>query len=105
MSFAQLQHKIHLLRPLSREGAMRKRRLLLAACFLALAGLWLGVVWWIRSTTAITLKNAERLRVGMTQAEVEAILGGPARNEASGPILATNSQGYEDLIRFDRWEN
>jgi hypothetical protein len=41
-----------------------------------------GYLLWPR--TAINRENFTRLRPGMTPAEVEAILGGPARYEASG---------------------
>ena|ERR1700730_13070060 len=58
---------------------MTRRRLLLFGLLggsLAFAGAW---VLWPR--TAITRENAERIQVGMTVQEVEAILGGPARDE------------------------
>jgi hypothetical protein len=35
----------------------------------------------------ITRQNAERIHAGMTLTEVEAILGGPARDESTGPLL------------------
>jgi hypothetical protein len=44
------------------------------------AGLWL--VW--PSASAINELNAARIQTGMTLAEVEAILGGPARDETGG---------------------
>src|SRR5262245_43912220 len=59
----------------------RTRRLLLLA--LPAAGLALGLVALLPGTSpsAITLENAGKIRVGMTLAEVEALLGGPQRNE------------------------
>jgi outer membrane protein assembly factor BamE (lipoprotein component of BamABCDE complex) len=60
-----------------------RRRLLLALALLTcvLAG---GVAWLLLAReTAITRENAAKIENGMTQAEVEAILGGPARNDAA----------------------
>jgi hypothetical protein len=62
----------------------RTRRLLLLALpvLVALAaGAWLP---WPR--TAITRENVEKIQPGMTLEEAEAILGGPARDEAGGPV-------------------
>jgi hypothetical protein len=60
------------------------RRLLLfglpAVLSVALVAAWL---LWPR--TAITPENYEKIQAGMTLAEVEAILGGPARDETAGP--------------------
>src|SRR4051812_12875345 len=61
----------------------RSRRLLLFSVPAALvAGLLAAWLLWPR--TAITRENAERVQVGMTRAEVEAILGGPARDDSTG---------------------
>jgi hypothetical protein len=64
---------------------MTRRRLLL----FALAGpvVLLGVgAWLLCPRSAITRENAARLRPGMYLAEVEAILGGPARDERTGLV-------------------
>jgi hypothetical protein len=63
----------------------RTRRLLLAA--LPVAVLAAGLVAWLLwpPPSAITRENAEKIRAGMTLAEVEALLGGPARNESGLP--------------------
>jgi hypothetical protein len=65
---------------------MTRRRLFAIACIVALAacaiGLWL--LW--PAPSAITRENAAKIKDGMTRAEVEAILGGPARDETTGPI-------------------
>jgi hypothetical protein len=45
-------------------------------------------VWLYSTRTAITEDNAVRIKPGMTLAEVEAILGGPARLESTGPLAA-----------------
>jgi hypothetical protein len=43
--------------------------------------------WLLWPRTAITRENAAKIQVGMTMAEVEAILGGPARDEMTGPCV------------------
>jgi hypothetical protein len=58
----------------------RRTRRLLIALPLAVA-LSLAVAWLLWPRTAITRENAARIQEGMTLAEVEAILGGPAREE------------------------
>jgi len=63
----------------------RSRRLLIVPVALAVVlalGAW---VFWPRS--AITRENAEKIAEGMTRADVEAILGGPARDETTGPVV------------------
>jgi hypothetical protein len=67
-------------------GMTRTRRRLfivvgLLACMLVAGGI---ATWLLRSDTAITRENAEKIRPGMTLAEVEAILGGPPRDECIG---------------------
>jgi hypothetical protein len=65
----------------------RTRRLLLFGLPAGLVAAMLAV-WLLWPRTAITRENAERIAVGMTLAEVEQILGGPARDEATGPVTA-----------------
>jgi hypothetical protein len=62
----------------------RDRRIIAFAC-IAVLGITAAGVWllWPRPT-AITSENAERIQFGMTLQEVEAILGGPARDETDG---------------------
>jgi hypothetical protein len=62
---------------------MRKRLLLFGslATLVVLVALWL---LWPR--TAITRENGHRIQVGMTLAEVETMLGGAARDDATGPV-------------------
>jgi hypothetical protein len=73
------------------EEAMskRKRLLLLAGLLVLLAGAGLVFVLWLTAPprTAITREDAERIQLGMTLATVEAVLGGPARDECTGPII------------------
>jgi hypothetical protein len=63
----------------------RTRRLLLFGLF---AGLVVALVaaWLLWPRTAITRENAAKIQKGMTLAEVETILGGRARNEATGTL-------------------
>jgi hypothetical protein len=67
--------------------SLRPRRLLL---FGLPAAVLLGLLaaWWLWPRTVITADNAAKIRPGMTLAEVEAILGGPARDESTGPLAA-----------------
>lgn len=73
-----------------------RRRLLL---FSLLAGLFtLGVgAWLLWPRTAITRENAAKIQIGMTLAEVEAILGGPVRNDATGPIVVAFDEDGNEL--------
>src|SRR5205085_646486 len=52
-------------------------------------GFWL---FWPR--TAITVENGARIQKGMTRTEVEAILGGPARWEASSQTVLTKTTAH-----------
>ena len=62
----------------------RTRRLLL---FGLPAGLALLIVaWLVWPRTAITRENAAKIQTGMTLAQVEQLLDGPARNE-EGPFI------------------
>jgi hypothetical protein len=67
---------------------IRHRRLLIALGLCACALLTSAVVAWLLwPTTAITRENATKITTDMTLAEVEGILGGPARNESTGPVV------------------
>ena len=59
----------------------RRTRRLMLFCLPAAMVAGLTVAWLSWPRTAITRENAERIQPGMTLAEVEAILGGPARDE------------------------
>jgi hypothetical protein len=71
---------------------MTKRRLLLIALF---ATVMLLSVWALWPRTAITREDAARIREGMTLGEVEAILGGPARDESSGAPIADDDDAFD----------
>lgn len=65
--------------------SMKRRRSLLLLGLLA-ASFALGVRgWMLWPYTAITRGNAAMISEGMTLAEIEEILGGPARNESGLP--------------------
>lgn len=66
---------------------MSRRRLLLFGVSVAVVMLDLGgFVLWAQPRTAITRENAAKLQRGMTLEEVQASLGGPARNDGTGLI-------------------
>jgi hypothetical protein len=73
----------------------RRRRFFVLTVFGAAVALAVGV-WWVWPRTAITMENAARIQPGMALAEVEAILGGPARDESTGPVAAELSQPIDD---------
>jgi hypothetical protein len=68
------------------------RPFLVPCVALALAGVIGGVaILWPRS--AITRRNYERIHIGMPLAEVDHVLGGPSRDESSGPLWSDESAG------------
>ena len=83
---------------------MTKRRLLLIAGPLAAVAVTLGVLAMLPPRPGVTKENFDRIEVGMTRAEVEVILGGPA-----GPAFRRRSRDEWDsnenddsvAIRFD----
>jgi hypothetical protein len=63
---------------------MTRRRVLLLGSIAVVAAL--AVTGWVVSRqSAITRENAARISEDMTLAEVEAILGGPERDDSTGP--------------------
>ena len=60
----------------------RRRFCFIALSILTLAGVVTSWLLWPRS--AICPENAAKIRDGMTLQEVDTILGGPARDEATG---------------------
>src|SRR6516162_1977409 len=59
-----------------------RRRLLVA--FVACVAFGFVGVYMVWRPTAITWENFDRIRVGMTLEQVEAILGGPERDDGDG---------------------
>ena len=64
---------------------MTRRRVLLLGSIAIVTAMAVGtwVLW--SGPSAISVENAANIREGMTLADVEAILGGPARNETDLP--------------------
>jgi hypothetical protein len=84
---------------------MKRRRLLLFGLLVAITLAMVGGIWWwaVWPHTAISRENAARIDKGMTRAEVEAILGGPARIEPSTgvvPDLDLNLPENDQLLRL-----
>jgi hypothetical protein len=68
--------------PVSPKMKTRRRLFLLALCVaVVLLGVGIWLLWPRWPHTAISQENVNRINVGMTLAEVEQILGGPARDE------------------------
>jgi hypothetical protein len=66
---------------------MPSRRLLLVLAVVGAAVALAVGTWLLRpQPSLITADNAARIREGMTLDEVEAILGGPARHDATGRV-------------------
>jgi hypothetical protein len=74
--------------------------------FLSIAAIAVAVgIWTLWPRSAITLQNMKRIKAGMTLAEVEQILGGPARDESSGATAFVQtapgpSRGFDDSRRW-----
>jgi hypothetical protein len=71
---------------------------------LAVVAVSLAVVTWLSGPrTAITVASAATIEPGMTLAEVESLLGGPAWDETTGQVALdqddTPAGGAPDLIR------
>ena len=64
---------------------MTRKRCALVLMLASCAGVF--GFWMLNPRTAITRENVARIKEGMTLAEIEAILGGPARKEAAGPLV------------------
>jgi hypothetical protein len=86
----------------ARIDAMFRRRVPLIALFavLVLVGIAGLTPWPAARTTAISRENAAKLREGLTVAEVEAILGGPPRDDSTGPLAGDNRDGTASTIWF-----
>ena len=80
----------------------RKRRLVGQAALASLGALGLAL-WLLWPRTAINQTNYERIRVGTTLAEVEAVLGGPAGNYASRPVGEISIPPFEGSDRSESW--
>src|SRR4051812_9676536 len=70
--------------------------------FLSVAAVAVGLavgVWVLWPHTEITPENAAKIRKGMTLAEVEAILGGPARCDTTDSFRI-NPADFEGPVNF-----
>jgi hypothetical protein len=70
----------------------RTRHLLLFGLPAVLVAVALAA-WLLWPRTAITRENAARIQDGMSLAEVESLLGGPARDETTGPVTLDEGGG------------
>jgi hypothetical protein len=84
--------------------------LLLTLAVLVVIGLVEAVVLWPRPDR-ITAENFDRLRVGMTPAEVHAFLGSPGDYKTrdrlravGGPRIGDKSVWFDDSVQWQRWE-
>jgi hypothetical protein len=74
-------------------------RLLITLSFIAAA---IIVAAWRSSPVSITLETLRHLRIGMTRAEVEQLLGGPAGDYGTDAWVTHDHSG--DAIVFPRGE-
>ena len=79
-----------------------RRRLLLFGLPAGLIALGVGA-WMLWPHTAITRENAAKIQVGMTLTAVEAILGGPARDEMTGRMHSDEFADEPD--KNQRWRD
>jgi hypothetical protein len=84
--------------------------LLLTLAALVVIGLAEAVVLWPRPDR-ITAENFDRLRVGMTPAEVRAFLGSPGDYKTrdrlraiAGPRIGDKPVWFDDSVQSQRWE-
>ena len=81
---------------------MKRRRLMLSAIpfMLVMIGVTGIATYLMQPRTAITRANAAKIQPGMTLAEVEAILDGPARNDATGRVsyCLTGIKGFDPNV-------
>jgi hypothetical protein len=72
-----------------RTATMTRRRMLLFGLLATVTGIGLGA-WMLspRPPSTITRVSAAKITEGMTLAEVEAILGGPERDDTTGPVVS-----------------
>lgn len=76
---------------------MRKRLLLGAGALACLALLALLGLWWLTPRSAINRTNFEAIRGGMSEAEVERLLGGPEGDYRTGEVEYDLAGGLWEL--------
>jgi hypothetical protein len=83
---------------------MRRRTLLVVLAGLAVVVAAGVVVLWPRSVSRITRENCDRIRVGMSRADVEAILGPPG-DYTTGPVAFGSSWNLISTRQYSPNEN
>jgi hypothetical protein len=79
----------------SKPMSRRKRVLLWVGLLVALLGAGLvGVRWWTRPTHHITMDNLEKIQGGLTEQQVETILGAPAGDYSNGRTRTWGGVNY-----------
>lgn len=63
-----------------------RKKLLLLLCVIVVAATGVLVAVWLRPEPVASQARCERVRLGMTQAEVEVLLGGPPGEYQTGPV-------------------
>ncbi len=81
---------------------MGHRRLLLLGLAAVLAVLGVAVSVWLLPRSAINRENYRKIRDGMSLAQVEAILGGPERDESIGVHAGLLTQDGSEISKG--WE-
>jgi hypothetical protein len=69
------------------EAAMTTKRKLFVVIAILVAAFVVAIVMW-PDRSAINAENAAKIQAGMDLATVEELLGGPARDESTGPLAA-----------------
>lgn len=89
---------------IAENGVMTRRRLLLFGLPAGATVLALGVAAWaLWPRTAITRESAAEIQVGQTLLEVEAILGGLARSDMTGPcVVDLDDLDNRDLLALQQ---
>jgi hypothetical protein len=83
---------------------MTRRRVLLLGCVTAVVVIVVAAWALWPAPTAITTDNAAWITQGMPLADVEAILGGPARDETTGPVERIEPPEFASPdARGNRW--
>jgi hypothetical protein len=81
---------------------MATRRRLLMFALPVVAALVVGM-WLLWPRTVITRDTFDKVQVGMNLAEVEAVLGGPERNESTGPLMGDSGNDEHDYLQAYIW--
>jgi len=78
---------------------MSRRRAIYCGSALAFVLAGLTSLWlWTRETVHITRENFERIQIGMTQKDVEEILGGPPGDYRQRKSIEYEGRSWHELI-------